>query len=195
MRYTSDDQRRYAFRNWLREQLEALDFYQRRGDRYLVSEFARYAASLGARVEEVSLGRYLRNDNPVLPTPESCRELARALGKHPTEVLLEAGYLSPEDFYFIPSVGVTEESLREQMQVIDTYTYVPEPIRVQMKKSLQMQLAQLAPSRSGPISVPSVPTRGASKAAGGTAPRVRAVSSHPESHRPVGAKTADKPTP
>jgi hypothetical protein len=188
MRYTSDDHRRYAFRDWLREQLAALDFYQRRGERYLVSEFARYAASLGARVEEVSLGRYLRNENPVLPTPESCRELARALGKHPTEVLLEAGYLSPEDFYFIPSVGVTEESLREQMQVIDTYTYVPEPIRMQMKRSLQNQLAQLAPPRPFVVSTPR-----ASKASGGTTPRVRAVPSAPESSRPVEAKTADKP--
>jgi hypothetical protein len=144
MRYTSDEHRRYAFRDWLRQQLVELDFYQRRGDRYLVSEFARYASSLGARVEEVSLGRYLRNENPVLPTPESCRELAKALGKHPAEVLLEAGYLSPEDFYFVPSVGVTVEGLREQIQVIDTYTYVPEPIRAQMKKSLQLQLMQMS---------------------------------------------------
>ena len=143
MKYTSDDQRRFAFRTWLRQQLVDLEFYQRRGNRYLVSEFARYASSLGARVEEVSLGRYLRNENPVLPTPESCRELARALGRHPTEVLLEAGYLSPEDFYFLPSVGVTAERLQEQMQVIDSYTYVPEPIRAQMKKSLQLQLAQI----------------------------------------------------
>jgi hypothetical protein len=127
----------------------------------------------------------------VLPTPESCRELARALGKHPTEVLLEAGYLSPEDFYFIPSVGVTEESLRDQMQVIDTYTYVPEPIRNQMKKSLQNQLAQLAPSRSGPFVAA---TSGAAKATGGTAPRVRTVPSTSESSRRVEAKTADKPT-
>src|SRR5215467_13035864 len=146
MRYTSDDHRRYAFRDWLRQQLADLDFYQRRGDRYLVSEFARYASSLGARVEEVSLGRYLRNENPVLPTPESCRELAKALGRHPAEVLLEAGYLSPEDFYFVPSVGVTAESLREQIQAIDTYTYVPEPIRAQMKKSLHLQLMQMSGS-------------------------------------------------
>src|SRR5215469_9802140 len=147
MRYTSDDHRRYAFRDWLREQLAALDFYQRRGERYLVSEFARYAASLGARVEEVSLGRYLRNENPVLPTPESCRELAKALGRHPTEVLLEAGYLSPEDFYFLPSVGVTEESLRDQMQEIESYGYLPEAIRAQMKASLERRLQQLEQAR------------------------------------------------
>jgi hypothetical protein len=152
MRYTSDDHRRYAFRDWLRQQLADLEFYQRRGDRYLVSEFARYAASLDARVEEVSLGRYLRDENPVLPTPESCRELAKALGKHPAEVLLEAGYLSPEDFYFVPSVGVTEESLDQQIRTIDSYTYVPEPIRAQMKKALEQQKLQVgsgAPERAG----------------------------------------------
>src|SRR5579871_4127713 len=123
MRYTIDEQRRDAFRDWLRAELRRLDFYQRRGDRYLVSEFARYSETQGAKVEEVSLGRYLRDENPVLPTPESCRELAKALGKHPAEVLLEAGYLSPEDFYFVPSVGVTEESLDQQIRTIDSYTY------------------------------------------------------------------------
>jgi hypothetical protein len=184
MRYTSDDHRRYAFRDWLRQQLADLDFYQRRGDRYLVSEFARYAASLGARVEEVSLGRYLRNENPVLPTPESCRELAKALGKHSTEVLLEAGYLSPEDFYFVPSVGVTEESLREQIHVIDSYSYVPEPIRVQMKKSLQLQLAQMSHLGS-----PSSPPTSAT-----TAPHVTAQPA-PKSAHPVKVQAAEKPHP
>ena len=146
MRYTSDDHRRYAFRDWLRVELARLDFYQRRGDRYLVSEFARYADQLGARVEEVSLGRYLREENPVLPTPESCRELARALGRHPAEVLLEAGYLTPEDFFYMPSVGVEPEELTRQIQEIDRYTYLPEAIRSQMKASLERQLAQVDPS-------------------------------------------------
>jgi hypothetical protein len=182
MRYTSDDHRRYAFRDWLRQQLADLDFYQRRGDRYLVSEFARYAASLGARVEEVSLGRYLRNENPVLPTPESCRELAKALDKHSTEVLLEAGYLSPEDFYFVPSVGVTEESLREQIHEIDSYSYVPEPIRMQMKNSLQLQLAQISH-----LGTPST-----SPTSGGTAPHVKAEP-HTQSRQPVKAPAANKP--
>jgi len=187
MRYTSDDHRRYAFRNWLRQQLAELDFYQRRGDRYLVSEFARYAASLGARVEEVSLGRYLRNENPVLPTPESCRELAKALGRHPTEVLLEAGYLSPEDFYFVPSVGVTEESLRDQIQVIDSYSYVPEPIRNQMKKSLQMQLLQISQR------VATTPKKGTAAAASvTTSPHVQRQPA-PAPVRPVKAQAADKP--
>jgi hypothetical protein len=145
MRYTSDEQRRYAFRDWLRAELARLDFYQRRGDRYLVSEFARYATQKGARVEEVSLGRYLRDDNPVLPTPESCRELARALDRHPAEVLMQAGYLTPDDFFYLPGVGVDADELERQREAINNYTYLPEAIRTQMQASLdrQMQLMQL----------------------------------------------------
>ncbi len=143
MRYTSDDHRRYAFRDWLRGELARLDFYQRRGNRYLVSEFARYADQMGARVEEVSLGRYLRDENPVLPTPESCRELARALGRHPAEVLLEAGYLMPDDFFFMPSAGVTPDELSRQLHEIDRYTYIPDAIRAQMKAALERQRTSL----------------------------------------------------
>lgn len=148
MRYTSDDHRRYAFRDWLRKELRDLEFYQRRGDRYLVSEFARYADQLGARVEEVSLGRYLRDENPVLPTPESCRELARALGRHPAEVLLEAGYLTPEDFLFVPPAGAQQEDLARQLHEIDGYTLLPEAIRAQMKASLERQLQLVTEMRS-----------------------------------------------
>ena len=145
MRYTSDEQRRYAFRDWLRAELARLDFYQRRGDRYLVSEFARYATQKGARVEEVSLGRYLRDDNPVLPTPESCRELARALERHPAEVLMQAGYLTPDDFFYLPGVTAGPAELERQREAINGYTYLPEAIRTQMQASLdrQMQLMQL----------------------------------------------------
>jgi len=140
MRYTSDDQRRYAFRDWLRAELARLEFYQRRGDRYLVSEFARYADRLGARVEEVSLGRYLRDENPVLPTPESCRELARALECHPLDVLLEAGYLTLEDF--LPSPTIEASELRHQIREIDRYEYLSEAIRAQMKAAIERQLQQ-----------------------------------------------------
>jgi hypothetical protein len=98
---------------------------------------------MGARVEEVSLGRYLREENPVLPTPESCRELAKALGRHPAEVLMEAGYLTPEDFYYTPSAGMTGEDLTHQLREIDHYTYVPDAIRAQMKNSIERQLHQL----------------------------------------------------
>src|SRR5262249_10568579 len=139
MRYTSDIQRRGAFRDWLRNELAELDFYLRRGDRYLVSEFARYADSLGARVEEVSLGRYLRDENPVLPTPESCRELARALGRHSAEVLIEAGYLLAEDFIALPSTGVNGEELGHRLDEIDGYTILPDSIRVLIKAGLKRQ--------------------------------------------------------
>ena len=152
MRYTSDEHRRYAFRDWLRAELARLEFYQRRGDRYLVSEFARYADQLGARVEEVSLGRYLRDENPVLPTPESCRELARALDRHPVEALLEAGYLTAEDFLYMPSPAPTADELHRQLREVDRYEYLPEAIRGQMKAAIerQLQLLQVAvaqPSR------------------------------------------------
>lgn len=140
MRYTSDEQRRYAFRDWLQAELRRLDFYQRRGDRYLVSEFARYAKQLGARVEEVSLGRYLRDKDPVLPTPESCRELARALGRHAAEVLLEAGYLTAEDFNYLPSGGISLDNLRHRAEEIEHYTMLPNAIRAQMKASLERQI-------------------------------------------------------
>ena len=149
MRYTSDDRRRYAFRDWLRAALRDRDFYQKRGDRYLVSEFARYADQLGARVEEVSLGRYLRDENPVLPTPESCRELARALDQHAVEVLLEAGYLIPEDFLYMPLGIVQREDLEREIHEIEQYRYLPETIRAQMKASLERQLQQLAEMPSG----------------------------------------------
>jgi hypothetical protein len=163
MRYTSDEQRRYAFRDWLRAELARLDFYQRRGDRYLVSEFARYATQKGARVEEVSLGRYLRDDNPVLPTPESCRELARALDRHPAEVLMQAGYLTPDDFFYLPGAGVDSDELERQREAINGYTYLPEAIRSQMQASLdrQMQLMQL-PTQGFADDV-DAPTNGASQ--------------------------------
>jgi hypothetical protein len=162
MRYTSDDQRRYAFRDWLREKLDDLDFYQKRGNRFLVSEFARYADSLGARVEEVSLGRYLRAENPVLPTPESCRELARALGRHPADVLMAAGYLTPEDFTFSPSVDISSEELRRQLQEIDRYTYVPPAIRAQMKMSIERRLQQMELERPPRVAEPVKGSTGAS---------------------------------
>ncbi len=98
MRYTTDRQRAAAFRDWLQGELQRLDFYQPRTGRYEVAAFWRYAEALGAHLEEVSLGRYLRAANPVLPTPDTCRALARALGRHPLEVLLEAGYVVAEDF-------------------------------------------------------------------------------------------------
>lgn len=143
MRYTGDEQRRATFRDWLRAELRRLDYYQRRGDRYLMSEFARDAEKAGARVEEVSLGRYLRSENPVLPTPENCRELAHALGRQPVEVLVMAGYLTPDDFYCAPAEGISVAALRGQLRVIEGYTYLPEVIRAQMRESIERQLQRM----------------------------------------------------
>ncbi len=186
MRYTSDEQRRYAFRDWLQEALRKLDFYQRRGDRYLVSEFARYAKQQGARVEEVSLGRYLRDKDPVLPTPESCRELALALGLHPAEVLLEAGYLTPEDFYFLPSGGMTPEGLRHQAEEIERYTLLPDAIRAQMKASLERQ-AQLQQKPGVALGSPDAAPTLADVPTGILEPRGEPADA--ESRAPTGAST------
>ena len=161
MRYTSDEQRRYAFRDWLQGELRRLDFYQRRGGRYLVSEFARYAKQLGARVEEVSLGRYLREKDPVLPTPESCRELARALGLPAAEVLMEAGYLTPEDFYSLPDGALSPEELRHKQEELDQYGLLPDIIRSKMKESLERQ----ARSQEAPATVPAAPVESAASSA------------------------------
>jgi hypothetical protein len=94
-----DLQTRLRFRNWLRGRLFDLDFYQRRGDHYLIREFAKYCVEHGAPIDEASLGRYLRDDEPVLPTPERCRALARVLELAPVAVLIEAGYLEGDDLF------------------------------------------------------------------------------------------------
>lgn len=194
MRYTSDEQRRYAFRDWLRSELQRLDFYQRRGNRYLVSEFARYANQLGARVEEVSLGRYLREENPVLPTPESCRELARALDRHPAEVLMEAGYLTPEDFFYLPT-NLNPYEIRRQAQEIDQYTYLPEAIRSQMKHSLerQLQVQQVQGDLAQPTVQPGERTRVEEAETAILPPSVTATA--PSAETPASTRTASRRRP
>lgn len=149
MRYSGDEQRRATFRDWLRAELRRLDYYQRRGGRYLLSEFARDAEKAGAHVEEVSLGRYLRDENPVLPTPESCRELARALQRHPAEALIMAGYLTPDDCYCSPSEEVSAEALHAQVRAIEGYTYLPEAIRALMRQAVTRQIQQMAGDQAG----------------------------------------------
>lgn len=113
MRFKIDDERRHAFRDWLRSEFKRHDYYVRRGDHYLISEFWRDhlydAEGAPVELELASLGRYLREDNPVVPTPETCRELARALGRHPIEVLLQAGYLIASDLEDVPD-GVWKQA-------------------------------------------------------------------------------------
>ena len=88
---------RAAFRDWLREQLRRLEFYNRRGDHYLIREFHRYCAEHGQDIDEASLGRYLRDENPVIPTPERCRALGTVLKMPAIEVMKAAGLVLDED--------------------------------------------------------------------------------------------------
>lgn len=94
-----DPAKRTHFRDRLRTRLLELDFYQRRGDHYLIREFAKYCIEQGAPIDEASLGRYLRDDDPVLPTPERCRLLARVFGVPPLQILIEAGYFEGDDLF------------------------------------------------------------------------------------------------
>jgi hypothetical protein len=59
-------------------------------------------------------------------------------------VLLEAGYLTPEDFYYMPSSAVEADALQRQLREIDRYEYLPEAIRTQMKASIERQLLRVA---------------------------------------------------
>lgn len=116
---------REAFRDFLRAELRDAAkwpegaFYQRRGDHYLIREFRNYAAAVLARqdppieaVDEASLGRYLRDDEPVLPTPERCRAIAIVLGYPALKVLKEAGYVRLDDLDpdGLASVGVVQDA-------------------------------------------------------------------------------------
>jgi hypothetical protein len=88
---------RIAFRDWLRDQLKQLEFYNRRGDHYLIREFHKWCAEHGQDIDEASLGRYLRDDNPVIPTPDRCRALAAVFGMPPIDVMKAAGLVYDSD--------------------------------------------------------------------------------------------------
>lgn len=97
MNINVDQATREAFRDWLREQLRQLEFYNRRGDHYLIREFHRYCAEHGQDIDEASLGRYLRDENPVIPTPERCRALGAVLHLPAIEVMKAAGLVIDAD--------------------------------------------------------------------------------------------------
>lgn len=101
MRNMTDEQRRHEFRDWLKAEMRRLDFWRRRGNHYFISEFVRYAREQGAQIEAVPFGRWIRDENPVLPDADSCRELARALGMSSVEVLLAAGRLHWDEVAYI----------------------------------------------------------------------------------------------
>lgn len=104
---------RIAFRDALRDKLKELEFYQRRGDHYLIREFHKYCVERGAKlralwpeftfeprffdIDEASLGRYLRDENPVLPTPDRVRAIALILEMLPTKLMTIAGYITAID--------------------------------------------------------------------------------------------------
>ncbi|HEY1391648.1 MAG TPA: hypothetical protein VGF38_24140 [Ktedonobacterales bacterium] len=92
------DEARFAFRDWLRERLRGLEFYNRRGDHYLIREFHKYCAEHGQEIDEASLGRYLRDEDPVIPTPDRCRALAAVFKIPPIEVMKAAGLVIEADF-------------------------------------------------------------------------------------------------
>lgn len=112
-----DAKTRTHFRDWLRLELKRLDFYQRRGDHYLIREFAKYCVDQGAPIDEASLGRYLRDDDPVLPTPERCRSLARVLELSPVQVFVEAGYFVGNDMFQALTGDVTTSAIDEQLRL------------------------------------------------------------------------------
>lgn len=91
---------RIAFRDWLRAQLRTLDppFYNARGDHYLIREFRYFCEQAGHPIDEASLGRYLRDKNPVIPTPDRCRALAAVLKLPAIEVMKHAGLVMDADF-------------------------------------------------------------------------------------------------
>ena len=94
------DEQRIAFRDWLRAKLREIDppFYNARGDHYLIREFSKYIADLGHPIDEASLGRYLRDENPVIPTPARCRDLAAVFKMPAVEVMKRAGLVRDEDW-------------------------------------------------------------------------------------------------
>lgn len=98
MNISMSDEARFAFRDWLRGRLKALEFHNRRGDHYLIREFHKYCAEQGQEIDEASLGRYLRDENPVIPTPERCRALAAVFKMAPIEVMKAAGLVIEADF-------------------------------------------------------------------------------------------------
>lgn len=94
---------RAAFRDWLRGELRRLEFYNRRGDHYLIREFHKYCAEQGQAIDEASLGRYLRDENPVIPTPDRCRTLAAVFKMPAIEVMKQAGLVMDADLVAQPS--------------------------------------------------------------------------------------------
>jgi hypothetical protein len=91
------DEQRIRFRDWLRGKLKEHEFYNRRGDHYLIREFHKYCEEAGQSIDEASLGRYLREEDPVIPTPDRCRALAAVFKVPAIDVMMAAGLVQPGD--------------------------------------------------------------------------------------------------
>jgi len=102
MNITTPVETREAFRDWLRGELRRLEFYNRRGDHYLIREFHKYCVEQGQGIDEASLGRYLRDENPVIPTPDRCRNLAAVFKIPAIEVMKRAGLVVDSDMVAPP---------------------------------------------------------------------------------------------
>ena len=155
-----DPKTRTHFRDWLRLELKRLDFYQRRGDHYLIREFAKYCVEQGAPIDEASLGRYLRDDDPVLPTPERCRSLARVLEHSPVQVFIEAGYFVGNDiFHPLPSkltASAIDEQIQSRQETLQQLGKVKDdsplaPLFTQIEDSLKDMQAQREKVASGAV--------------------------------------------
>ncbi len=109
-------EQREAFRDWLRKQLRDLDFYIRRTDWYLIREFHKYTIEKGHPIDEASLGRYLRIDNPVVPTTVTCRDLAAILGIPAIDVMKAAGLVLDSDWETPPDWEESQEEQQEESQ-------------------------------------------------------------------------------
>src|SRR5690348_4655695 len=91
-------EQREKFRDWFRAQLKALEFYNRRGDWYLIREFHKYTIEKGHPIDEASLGRYINRENPVVPTTVTCRDLGAILGIPAIDVMKAAGLVVDSDW-------------------------------------------------------------------------------------------------
>jgi len=68
-----------GFQELLVQTMRARDYYQRRGDSYLLDEVVEECEAWNCDISESELEAYLRSDSLVLPSSEHVRGLARAL--------------------------------------------------------------------------------------------------------------------
>ena len=107
-------EQREAFRDWLRAQLKALDFYVTRGDYYLIREFHKFTVEKGHPIDEASLGRYINRENPVVPTTVTCRDLGAILGIPAIDVMKAAGLVHDSDWETPPDWSDQREAKQEK---------------------------------------------------------------------------------